>query len=483
MPAPPAKLHRRVLAGTLVLATLHSLLLAWAFRFNNVDDAYISFRYGSHLVHGHGLVFNPGERVEGYTSFLWTVLLAPFTAVPADIVWFSIGLGLLASLLALLGLARLVRLEIEERGGDAWLYAALPLTALDGTYAFWAAGGMETALFTALVVWSIVLLEKRRDSPLPLRAGLLVGVATLARPEGVLLFVVAVLHRFMSRGPNARRDVWNLSLGWMLLVVPHLLWRRYYYGAWLPNTFHNKVTLGTASLLKGWTYLGRFALWRLGMPLLALVGLVRTTAWRPPRLHALFTLAFAAYIVVIGGDWPIANRFLSPIIPLIYLLVVQAVLGVLRRTGWRALALSVVAAIVLAGTTLRAELHGMVFRNDNVGVETQRKRFGRWLRDRVPAGTLVAVGPAGAIPYYSRLPSIDMWGLTDAHIAQAPRQGFAPGHDRSDIAYVVARQPRFIIGRVGFGVGGLPRYVLVTNAVPAAVRPREPVFGLDGAAP
>jgi hypothetical protein len=40
------------------------------------DDAFISFRYARSLVEGHGLVFNAGERVEGYTNFLWVLELA-----------------------------------------------------------------------------------------------------------------------------------------------------------------------------------------------------------------------------------------------------------------------------------------------------------------------------------------------------------------------------------------------------------------------
>ncbi|MGB5138377.1 MAG: hypothetical protein WBP29_07570, partial [Candidatus Zixiibacteriota bacterium] len=40
------------------------------------DDAYISFRYAENLINGDGLVFNIGERVEGYTNFLWVILLA-----------------------------------------------------------------------------------------------------------------------------------------------------------------------------------------------------------------------------------------------------------------------------------------------------------------------------------------------------------------------------------------------------------------------
>ena len=42
------------------------------------DDAYTSFRYVKNFVEGNGLVFNPGERVEGYTNFLWVMILSLF---------------------------------------------------------------------------------------------------------------------------------------------------------------------------------------------------------------------------------------------------------------------------------------------------------------------------------------------------------------------------------------------------------------------
>src|SRR5262249_18839900 len=61
-----------MLAATLLLLLAH----AWLYRFQ-CDDASITFRYAQTLSEGHGLVFNPGlERVEGYTNFLWTLMLA-----------------------------------------------------------------------------------------------------------------------------------------------------------------------------------------------------------------------------------------------------------------------------------------------------------------------------------------------------------------------------------------------------------------------
>ena len=53
-------------------------LLAWltSVAWFLTDDAFISFRYVRNLLEGHGLVFNPGEYVEGYTNFLWILELA-----------------------------------------------------------------------------------------------------------------------------------------------------------------------------------------------------------------------------------------------------------------------------------------------------------------------------------------------------------------------------------------------------------------------
>ena len=78
-PAPPTTGPRPV-AG-LVFAAIAAALVVWRAStltalFWAQDDAYISFRFARNLVRGHGLVFNVGERVEGYTNFLWTVISA-----------------------------------------------------------------------------------------------------------------------------------------------------------------------------------------------------------------------------------------------------------------------------------------------------------------------------------------------------------------------------------------------------------------------
>ena len=71
---------RPVRLGLLLAAA--GLLVGHALVFDFVnDDAFISFRYADNLVRHGALVFNPGERVEGYTNFLWVLLGAVFEAL------------------------------------------------------------------------------------------------------------------------------------------------------------------------------------------------------------------------------------------------------------------------------------------------------------------------------------------------------------------------------------------------------------------
>ena len=65
--------------GQLAVFGLVALFFVHAYRFSfTMDDAYISLRYAKNLVDGLGLVYNPGEFVEGYSNFSWTMLLAFF---------------------------------------------------------------------------------------------------------------------------------------------------------------------------------------------------------------------------------------------------------------------------------------------------------------------------------------------------------------------------------------------------------------------
>jgi hypothetical protein len=66
-----------------------------------------------------------------------------------------------------------------------------------------------------------------------------------------------------------------------------------------------------------------------------------------------------------------------------------------------------------------------------------------WLREHATSGSLVAIEEAGLIPYYAdQLRYLDLFGLTDRHLARAPGQ---PPFGKEDNAYVLGRRPGYML--------------------------------------
>ena len=110
-----------------------------------VDDAFISFRYALNFANGDGLVFNIGEKVEGFTNLLWVLILAFFTFTGFDIVFLSKFLGLLFSILTLF---LTFRFNLTNLKLPPWKAVISPLfLAFHPTFATWTTGGLETSMF------------------------------------------------------------------------------------------------------------------------------------------------------------------------------------------------------------------------------------------------------------------------------------------------------------------------------------------------
>src|SRR5262245_25431117 len=121
-----------------------------------LDDAFIFFRYVDNLLAGHGLTWNPGgERVEGYTSFLWVMLLAGPRALGAEPVLLAQVLNL-----ALFGGTLMLSFRMLARAAGGWrpsLLFASALLATAATLGEAARSGMELMLFAFLTVAAVHL--------------------------------------------------------------------------------------------------------------------------------------------------------------------------------------------------------------------------------------------------------------------------------------------------------------------------------------
>ena len=437
------------------------------------DDAFISFRYAQNLVAGNGLVYNVGERVEGYTNFLWTMLAALALAAGADIVVATYLAGVV------LALALILATYAVGRGllGPAWALAAALLVATSQSLLVYTArgGGLETGLFALLALLGTGAYMMRKGAAW---AGALLGLATLTRPEGALIFGLTLLHAALL---ERRRygELLRLALPYAAVVLPFFLWRYSYYGDLLPNTFYAKTGGGPRVWLRGLTYLGSFAL-DFGGPLLllALAALAGrrapsadsrgfaeaegraaggpTSRWwsQWPAYMLAQSGAYAAYVVAVGGDHFPGHRFLVPIVPWLALLMAR---GLARVFAWaserrvlRGAAPAALAVLLVAysGYALtRSERYDNVLAGNDESLWLWAE-IGWWLRDNAGPDESVAALGAGAIAFYSERTVVDLLGLTERHIARVsvPDAGEgAAGHEKRDPAYVLdVRRPTYI---------------------------------------
>jgi len=452
-------------ARTALAIALAALLLVHAHILGFVcDDAYISFRYAENWVRHGSPVYNLGERVEGYTNFGWTVLLAGVIRAGGDPVAWSRGLGIFFGLATLAVVARFT----ARRRGYATLEDGIAPALLVASPAFaaWCTGGLETAMFTwlATLAWTRSVLERRTGCK-PWSA-VAFAAASLTRPEGVVYFAVTAL----ASGVRAvRRDSVRAWLRWVALFValfaPYFAWRWWYYGWPLPNTYYAKVGATGAwrsGLLATGDWIADHAL-----PCAAALSLllVRHVAALQNQGFASLPLAWIAVTIALvlraGGDFMDLHRFFVPVMPC---LAVLAALGLRRiASKWTARRLPRSAGVGL-GAVFGAALavHAVAIDRGTLAVKTTRgvesigllrqyaaqwTTIGRWLGENAPPNTSLATTAAGAIPYYSRLRTLDMLGLNDAWVAHhALPSGHEAGHVRfAPWTYVASRNIDLVI--------------------------------------
>jgi hypothetical protein len=436
------------------VAIVAFLLDVWRYSGFLIDDTFISLRYARNWVEGHGLVFNRGEPVEGYTNFSFVVLSALFLRLGVDPI---AGTKVVSGCMALVVLFVLARMERAIR--ELPLSRGLPplsllfLLPVEG-FAYWAVASFETMLFTGLLLLGLYALVRESARASGHAAALFFILLALTRPEGVALFVVcnssfALVEMLRARSVAPIRRYAVNGAVFAAGFLPYFVWRCWYYGRLLPNTFYAKVTGGWEQLHTGLTH-GVDAI--LAVPLLGLALILpailivrRRGELGPVAAIYLIVLAHVSYVILVGGDFMPFFRFLLPVLPLCALLLAWGLAqsDVSRRHVLVILTLAMLVTLLASHATEQSYRAFVAHRTTEVGMQT-----GKWLADHLDPNDLIAVNTAGAVPYASRLPAIDMLGLTDQNIAS--RQVFIvstgwAGHRKGWGDYVLARRPRVIL--------------------------------------
>ncbi|TGK56850.1 hypothetical protein EHQ27_09720 [Leptospira wolffii] len=470
----PAKYFERFYLYLPYIIILWSIWFALQNQFLQ-DDAFISFRYAENLNKGYGLVFNPGERVEGYTNFLWTLLISFGMKIGFQPETFSIALGILlytGTLITSLLIAR-------RTWNDSFLISSF-LFLLGSNYSFssYATGGLETPLVSFLVAGSIYcvqgVLEYKKHSQLRFfTIGLLLALLFLTRMDsGLFITIIGVyllIHLIKEKVKGAVKLTLIALIPFLAIIFLWLTWKIHFYGSIFPNTLSAKTEgLFVFNLLSGVEYLHLFLTTYWIGPLFIVSIFYFSKKGKALYLSFLglcISILFAqsCYLLSIGGDF-MEFRFLVPFFPLIILLTVFAFNEAFGKIAIVPILLTITfssfyfrikdkMAVPFSYTgiesiqILKWHLKGPFEKWSLVG-----QKFHEYFGD---TEVRISVTAAGAIPYYSKLYTIDMLGLSDKNIKDPNRfrvlENLKSGHKRySTLNYLLEKNVNLVIAHPKF---------------------------------
>lgn len=404
-----------------------------------IDDAYISFSFSKNLALGNGPVYSHGLRVEGYSNFLWVVLVAIPLLIDAA---FSplLAARVMAVPFALMLAWATHRLVLVATRSQLAAAAALLVLGANTDLATAFLSGLETLPYAALVTLGFALyvrsLSEHRPSPLVVPVFV---AAALMRIDGMvpLAFVLAfeTARRVWCREGSAR-DLARWALPALAVYAAWFAWRFWYYGLPLPSTYYAKALIPKLLPRRGaeyvWASLRDSGL----VVVLPAIGLL---LWRRrgelvPVI--LFVLGHLVYVARVGGDWMPFDRFVLPVVPLALALIAVAATELAEVAAARGRAWGVGAATVSGATFVALGLamdHRLVNSQGELeklgGIGEQQRHVAAlreavpFLNAAVPPGRRLVTDYGGVFGYYSHAEIIEQWGLCNAAIATRGNAG------------------------------------------------------------
>ncbi len=461
---------------TVMLASYHAAMV-WRFGVTRIDgvthfllddDPMISMRYGRNLANGIGLVYNGGERVEGFTNPLFTFLSAGLHLLPVPAPTLPLFIQLTSLLLSVgtmlmllrfwgdspqgksAGVPRFEGVPPSNRGLEArdtkfaGLAAAIFYIALPN-HSYYAHSGFEVYMVIFIMIFALEKIER-----LTLPAAFVVGLLPLTHATSLPMWAVLVGSILVvTQRPLKSR----LALA-ALAVVPFVgyeVFRIAYYHEVLPNTYWLKA--GAGSLSQGVHYAGG---WLRSLWPLVLLGTYSLFAapGRKMILTAVVLVVHLASVVTLGGDIFPQFRFLFPCSVLLVTLAGASILPLQKyfafmSGGERAyfrLAFAGLMVLILVRKPLAEYRLNAPDYDEDKRWNIRHIAMGQTLRDNTTPDTVVGLFGLGYTGYYSDRLIIDMLGKVDPHVARAkPIPGRIIGHNKLDLDYVLSnRQPDYV---------------------------------------
>lgn len=468
------------------------------------EDAFISFRYTRNLARGWGLIYNQGEAVEGYSNLFWVLILTPFEII-------GVRLHVAARILSTLFFAGLIfcglwsARRLVPRNLPVWVAWWLPVAlALEPYLHYHDDRGLETVAYAALLGGAMLTI----GAGLPLWiAGLLAGLATITRPEGLgfaLALVPGVYTLAQMTNGKSLFDKEAIVQTLKFLAWPfgfffvQLVFRQMTYGELVPNTVIAKKPGGG-----GLTAVVSLMCSHGFVPLIGLIGLGVGCIYARTRALAIaglgMWLAAVVFQIRAGNLLNVGFRYQAPIlvpsVTGIWLLVTSAAEGLrLDRPTAPKGAVLCGAAMLLFLVPLQISIPGSAYFRGNTDAPRSRllvrltepqtyniaerltwyfhdpifinTQAGLWVRENLPPQAVLAADQMGQFGYHAGPDQtiIDLLGLMDAHIA---RHGLS-------VEYIQQRRPAYIVVETCLDTNFWPREWRLQPHVPSL----RPIFQL-----
>ena len=443
--------------------------------FGLFDDSMISMRYAWNFAHGLGLVWNAGQRVEGYSNLLMTLVMSLASVfLEKKFAVLAVQIFGLFTVLITAYITKKVADEINEGKPHRELIGFLAATCVLLYYplSYWTLMGMETGLLTLLLMactlFAIRWLKTNKTSNLVL-AAIMSGLAFLTRNDSILLSALVFAYIGLEAHINERdkqtfQKIFYAACLVAIFVIAQTVFRYLYYGELLPNTYVLKLSGIPLSirLVGGYQFLQPFFQQSALLLVFALVGLLLDMR----RVNALllsFIVVAVFYQIYVGGDpWQLW-RMLVPAMPALFILVIMAGYGMFLRSPRLASHQYIITTLVLLFTLVPLALTDVPFLSDM----SVRGPTSAAIANHINTNTALVINTltspeasigviwAGTLPYYTDRAGVDFLGKSDPFIARLKPdlsgavswagERSVPGHNKYDLEYsIVQLQPTYI---------------------------------------
>ena len=441
---------KRTITFNLILPVLIAVSLYLCMNFFDwvIDDLYIYFRYVDNFISGNGIVFNKGEYVEGFSSFLWFIYLSLCgmlnLPLEASAKYSGLAISVLNTIIA-------YRISSKIMPGRFALIAPV-MMLFSLPFMLWAISGFEVMLYIFLILSSVFIVISGKSSVRKIMLPMLLFLITITRPEGILTAAAIIAYVFFYKKEYS--DLRFMTLLFSSLLLLFVLFRILYFGDILPNTYYAKIghnLLGNYELRSyknGFMYFVFFLKSNPQFIPAVMFSIFVILKARHHRAMILLVIIFASqlmFIIFSGGDWMVQYRFAVPAIPILAIISVGLLHSLAVTERRREFAVSVLAISICLITAISLKYNDYTIIEREITLWNNLKSIAPGMNEVIQGGALAASGACGIMPYYMKdVKFIDMVGLTDRVIAN---NGIRSGmwFEKSLPAYVYSLNPQWII--------------------------------------